>query len=211
MADRVGINCYVLGSYETNCYLVWSRRTRRAMAIDPGGNTSEVLAEIQREGLCVEVVVNTHGHPDHTFGNGALVKATGAPLAIGAEDAPMLSKPIASILSLLGGAVDGPAPDRLLRHGDILVIGDAQFAVRATPGHTPGGISLIGEGVAFTGDALFAGSIGRTDFPGGDEATLIGSIERELMTLGDDILIYPGHGPASTIGVERRNNPFLVD
>lgn len=181
------------------------------MVIDPGGDVTEILAEMEREELSLKVVVNTHGHADHILGNGRLVSATGAALAVGAEDAPMLIEAEANLSSWLGCAMTSPPASRLLRHGDLVTVGGASFIVRATPGHTPGGISLVGEGVAFTGDTLFAGGVGRTDLPGGDETALLLSIKRELMTLADDVLVYPGHGDATNIGRERRDNPFLID
>ena len=209
LEDRVRVRRFILGELETNCYLVWSPATRAAMVVDPGGDAAVVLAEIARAGLVVVLVANTHGHADHTSGNGGLVQATGAPLAIGAGDAPMLTEAEANLSLWLGRAVTGPAPDRLLHEGDVLDLGGLRFTVLATPGHTPGGVTLAGEGVAFTGDTLFAGGIGRTDLPGGDEALLLASIRQKLLSLPDTVVVYPGHGEASTIGAERRGNPFL--
>ena len=181
------------------------------MVIDPGGDAVDVLAAIGREHLSLVMIVNTHGHADHIIGNAALVRATGAPVAIGVGDAPMLTRAAANLSLLLGREITSPPPDRLLRRGDELDLGDLRFTVRETPGHTPGGVSLVGEGLAFTGDTLFAGGIGRTDLPGGDESALLDSIRRELLSLSDETLVYPGHGEATTIGEERVGNPFLID
>ncbi len=211
MEERARVRSYVLGDFATNCYLVWSGATRRAMVIDPGGDAADVLAEIRREHLSLATIVNTHGHADHIIGNAALVRATGAPVAIGAGDAPMLTRAAANLSLLLGREITSPPPDRLLRQGDALDLGDLRFTVRETPGHTPGGISLVGEGMAFAGDTLFAGGIGRTDLPGGDESVLLSSIRRELLSLSDETLVYPGHGEATTIGEERIGNPFLIE
>lgn len=205
------VQCYVLGDFEANCYLVWSVATRQAVVIDPGGEVTGILREIERQGLALTAILNTHGHADHILGNGELAKATGAPVCIGIEDAPMLTEAAANLSLWFGRAVTGPPPARMLRHGDTLLAGDLSFSIRGTPGHTRGGITLVGEGLAFTGDTLFAGGIGRTDLPGGDETTLLASIERELLSLADETKVYPGHGEATTIGAERAGNPFLSD
>ena len=211
LEERARVRSYVLGELFTNCYLVWSSATRRAMVIDPGGEAAEVLAGIGREKLSLAMIVNTHGHADHIIGNAALARATGAPIAIGAGDAPMLTRAAANLSLLLGREITSPPSDRLLRQDDVLDLGDLRFTVRETPGHTPGGVSLVGQGVAFTGDTLFAGGIGRTDLPGGDESALLSSIRRELLSLPDETMVYPGHGEATTIGEERIGNPFLID
>lgn len=211
LEDKVRVRCYTLGEIETNCYLVWSGASRQAMVIDPGGDVTVVLDEIARERLTVTTVVNTHGHADHIVGNGRLVTATRAVLAIGAADALMLTEAKANLSHWLGYALTSPPASRLLRHGDTLLVGEASFTVRATPGHTPGGVTLVGEGMAFTGDTLFAGGIGRTDLPGGDGEALLSAITREIMSLSDETVVYPGHGEATTVGHERFNNPFLAD
>ena len=210
LQDQVHVACYIVGLVETNCYLVWSPATREAVVIDPGGETEEILADLQRLDLSVRMVINTHGHADHILGNKEIIDKTGAVLAIGAEDARMLTKPVLNLSGWFGAPYASPAPDRLLRRGDEFTVGEAVFTVRSTPGHTPGGISLIGAGLAFTGDTLFAGSIGRTDFPGGGQGILLASIARELLTLPDATVVHPGHGPSSSIGAEKSGNPFLL-
>lgn len=210
MEDRTRIRRYTIGDLATNCYLVWSPATRQAAVIDPGGDVSAILAEIEHGGLALVMVVNTHGHGDHIIGNARLLEATGATLAIGAADAPMLTDPAQNLSIWLGEPIISPEPGRLLRHGEAILLGDLRFTVRETPGHTPGGISLVGEGVAFTGDTLMAGGIGRTDLPGGNEAALLASIARELLSLPDCTVVHPGHGESTTIGRERTGNPFLI-
>ena len=154
------------------------------------------------------MIINTHGHFDHVSGNKALKKATGADLMIHPEDAPMLAQ-LSSGAAMWGmQSEDSPEPDKLLNDGDTVTVGSITFRVLYTPGHTPGGISLHADKSVFVGDTLFAGSIGRTDFPGGDFNTLINSIHTKLFTLPDDVDVYTGHMEATTIGKEKRYNPF---
>jgi glyoxylase-like metal-dependent hydrolase (beta-lactamase superfamily II) len=153
--------------------------------------------------------VNTHAHFDHVGANRAIKEATGAELLLHEADAPVLATVSHQSRSFGMNPVSSPAADRLLKHGDLIAAGEVSLKVLHTPGHTPGGISLLEQGMVFTGDALFAGSIGRTDFPGGDLMTLLRAIKTHLMTLPDDTKVFSGHGPASTIGEERRENPFL--
>jgi len=173
--------------------------TREAIVIDPGtGRETEakkILKEIESNGLKIKYIANTHGHPDHTGGNKIFVEATDAPILIHEYDAPMLK---------------GPFADRMLHDGDSVQVGGIVLRIFHTPGHSQGSISLIGKDVVFTGDTLFAGSIGRYDLPGGSVDEIKKSLKK-LMILSDHMKVYPGHGPTSTIGEERRNNPFLQD
>lgn len=209
MEKEVEVRRYVVGPLATNCYLVWSPLTRQAIVIDPGGGAEEVLGDLEREGLTLIQVVNTHGHADHIAGNAALCAATGAPLAVGADDAGMLASAEANLSLWLGDPFVSPPPGRLLRHGDVLDGGGMRWTIRSTPGHTPGGLTLVGYGMAFTGDTLFAGGIGRTDLPGGDERVLLAAIAGEILTLPDATAVHPGHGEATTVGREKAGNPFL--
>lgn len=198
-----------VGNLGTNCYIVYSEKTKEAMIIDPGGDAGRILATVGNAGIVVKYIVNTHGHADHVLANMKIKEATGAPLLIHKEDAGMLSSPQRNLSMFIGGgAVCGPA-DRELEDGEVLEIGELKFTVLHTPGHTPGGICLLSGNVLFCGDTLFAESIGRTDFPGGSHRQLIENIRQKLMTLGDDVKVYPGHGPDTTIGWERRMNPFI--
>jgi hydroxyacylglutathione hydrolase len=200
----------IVGPLQVNCFILGDEKTKEAVVIDPGDDAGEILKAVNAKGLSVKYIVNTHAHFDHVGANGAVKKATGAELLMHEAEAPVLAT-ISSQSSSFGmKPVTSPAPDRLLKHGDVLRAGEISLKVLHTPGHTPGGISLFEEaGLVFTGDALFAGSIGRTDFPGGDLMTLLRSIKTHLMTLPDDTKVFSGHGPASTIGDERVENPFL--
>ena len=198
-----------VGSLGTNCYIAYSENTKKAVIIDPGGDASKIIAAINREGLSVEAIINTHGHADHVLANTKVKEATGAPLWIHGADADMLGSGARNLSAYMGASTSCGTADRLLSDGDVLTIGDFSLKVLHTPGHTPGGISLLTEKTVFVGDTLFAESIGRTDFPGGSYSQLIHSIKTKLMTLDDDVKAYPGHGPATTIGWERRQNPFI--
>jgi hydroxyacylglutathione hydrolase len=156
----------------------------------------------------VKYIVNTHGHPDHTAGNGLLKDATGAPIVIHELDAPKLTDSSKNLSLLFGLRVTSPPADQTLKEGDIIQAGKVQLKVLHTPGHSKGSISLLGDNVVFTGDTLFAGSIGRYDFPDASYKEIMNSLKR-LATLPDHLKVYPGHGPTSTIGHEKRSNPFL--
>jgi len=199
----------VVGPLEVNCFILADEKTKEAVIIDPGDDAQEILKIIKEKGLKVKYIINTHGHFDHMGANRALKDATGAALLIHEGDAPMMAS--AQIQSRAFGMDTTPSPkaDRYVKHGDVIKAGEVSLKVLHTPGHSPGGISLMEQGMVFTGDALFAGSIGRTDLPGGDLMTLIRSIKTNLMTLPDDTKVFCGHGPASTIGEEREENPFL--
>ena len=198
-----------VGSLGTNCYITYCENTKKAVIIDPGGDAAKILAAVSREGLLVEAIINTHGHADHVLANVKLQEATGAPIWIHSADADMLGSGSRNLSAFLGGATSCGKADRLLTDGEVLPIGDFSLTVLHTPGHTPGGISLLFDKTVFVGDTLFAESIGRTDFPGGSYSQLINSIKTKLMTLDDEVKAYPGHGPATTIGWERRQNPFI--
>jgi hydroxyacylglutathione hydrolase len=201
-----------VGLIETNCYIVGCEETKQGVIIDPGGHPQRILAEVQRRGLAIQYVLDTHGHFDHTDANGAVVKATGAPLAIHPLDKP--------ILQASGGAswfgmtaAPGPPPDLELQDGDLLNVGKLCLQVLHTPGHTPGHVCFFepAQGVLFDGDVLFYRGIGRTDLPGGNWQQLFDSIRRVLFSLPNTTMVYPGHGPATTIGDERRLNPWLSE
>ncbi len=199
----------IVGPLQVNCFILADEKTKEAVVIDPGDDAGDILKIIKEKGLKVKYLVNTHAHFDHVGANKALKEATGAELLLHEADAPVLATVSNQSRSFGMSPVVSPPADRYVKQGDVLTAGEVSLKVLHTPGHTPGGISLLEEGMVFTGDALFAGSIGRTDFPGGDLLTLIRSIRTQLMTLPDETKVFSGHGPATTIGDERRENPFL--
>ncbi|HJB54175.1 MAG TPA: MBL fold metallo-hydrolase, partial [Candidatus Olsenella avistercoris] len=192
-----------------NCYAYVSEG--ECLVVDPGGSGAQV-AEHVRDAR-VTCVAATHGHGDHVGGVAALVRATGAPFAIHAADASLAAR--AGQMSEVGRSYDedAPAPDRALSEGDVLRVGTATFTVMETPGHTPGGVVLVGggsaEGVAFVGDTLFPGSHGRTDLSGGDEAQIMASLARMADLIAPETTLLCGHGPATTMARELATNPFL--
>ena len=200
-----------VGPIMANCFILGCEEKKEAAVIDPGDETDRILDTLQEFNLSTKYIINTHGHFDHVGGNRKLKEVTGADILIHPQDVPMLSKLSASATAWGLFAEDSPAPDRTIEEGDTVIVGTITLSVIHTPGHTQGGISLLSDGVLFVGDTLFAGSIGRTDFPGGDYDTLIASIQNKLFPLGDDVRVLSGHGPETTIAREKhkRNNPFV--
>lgn len=189
------VKCFKVGWLSTNCYIVNSEETKEAIIIDPGFE-NEIEAQpifdyIKINNLKIKHIINTHGHPDHISGNMIMKKATGASILIHENHKGRANA------------------DKKICEGDIINIGNFKLEVLHTPGHTKSGISLLGDKVVFTGDTLFAGSIGRTDFPGGSFQEIMNSIKTKLMILPDDFKVYPGHESFSTIGKEKKYNPFL--
>lgn len=202
-----------VGSLFTNCYVVWCSKTKEAIVIDPGfdrqGEAGKVLEVLKENNLEVKFIVDTHGHPDHTCGNGIVKGATDAPILIHRLDANMLSEAGKRLAGFFGFRVVSPVADGFFKNADVVGFGDVVLRVLHTPGHSPGSVSLVGENCVFTGDTLFAGSIGRVDLPGGSGEEIMRSLREKLAILPDKFVVYPGHGPKSTIGEEKRNNPFL--
>jgi len=198
-----------VGPLGTNCYIPYCDTTREALVIDPGGSSAAILRLLQQEDLKVVGIVNTHGHADHIAANGAVKEVTQAPVMIHPLDADMLTSPSRNLSTWLGEHVVLQPADRLLAEGDVVRFGMVELTVLHTPGHTPGGICLAGEGMVFCGDTLFQESVGRTDFPGGSHSQLVNSIQSKLLTLADATVALPGHGPQTTIGWERDHNPFI--
>jgi len=192
-----------------NCFTLGCEETLTAAVIDPGDEADRILMSLAESKLKLKYIINTHGHMDHVGANKDLKEATGAALLIHAFDAPMLNQVAAHAANWGLAAENSPPPDRTVADGDRIVFGNITLTVMHTPGHTPGGISLKSNGCVFVGDTLFAGSIGRTDFPGGNFETLRTSIQKKLFLLDDAVQVYPGHGPQTTIGDERRSNPFV--
>ena len=196
----------IVGPFASNCYIVGSESDNEGMIIDPGASAKQILSTVKELGLNIRLIVLTHGHMDHIGAVKGVKQATGAEVAIHTDDAKFLRR---LSLSTIYNFSFPSTPDRLLGDGDSIDVGDLHFTVLHTPGHSPGGICLLGHGVLFSGDTLFNYGIGRTDFPGGSHSQLMNNIYTRLMVLPDDTVVYPGHGPDTTIGTERRGNPFL--
>ncbi|MFH1662744.1 MAG: MBL fold metallo-hydrolase [Chloroflexota bacterium] len=200
-----------VGPFATNCYIIGSEKSKQGIIIDPGDEAERILKEVRDSGLDVKILVLTHGHSDHTAALKEVKEETGAPIAIHAEDISTLKQKLLGIF-MGAGFKSPPPPDRLLNDGDVVSVSGLELTVIHTPGHSRGSICLLGDGVLFSGDTLFNFGVGRSDLPGsgGNHEQLIGSIRNKLLVLDDDIKVYPGHGPETTIGAERRGNPFLV-
>lgn len=205
------LSTVVVTEFMTNCFIVGDDATKEAIVIDPGGEAGRIVQEIKNLGVEVKAVVNTHAHVDHIGALKEIKNTFNAEIMLHNLELPILQT--ASRMGRLFGVSieEPPEPDRFLADGDQVSCGNITLTVIETPGHSPGGISLVtSDGqYCFAGDTLFAGSIGRTDLPGGDYHTLIQSIKTRLIPLGDDVKVLPGHGPATTMGNERRYNPFL--
>jgi glyoxylase-like metal-dependent hydrolase (beta-lactamase superfamily II) len=198
-----------VGPIMANCYILGCEETKEAAVIDPGGDPDRILAALKRLGLTVKLIINTHGHFDHVGGNKRIKEATSAPLVIHEGDAPMLGHLTQAAASFGLAAENSPMPDEMPGDGDTLTFGKITLKVIHVPGHSPGGIALSTGDAVFVGDTLFSGSIGRTDLPGGDYNQLIASVRLKLFSLPDDTKVYCGHGPSTTIGREKRYNPFF--
>ncbi len=199
----MGVCCYVIGCPET----------RQGAIIDPGGDEDRILAAVARHDLTIRYICNTHGHPDHVCGNRILKEKTGGRIAMHAADVDFFARPEIEQFFAALGLPGSPPADVRLDDGDVLDIGTIKLTVIATPGHTPGGVCFYTPPHCFTGDTLFVGGVGRTDFPGGDTAGLRASIQERLFTLPEETIVWPGHGYGglrSTIGEEKRTNPFVL-
>lgn len=200
------ISCFEMTPFVENCYVL--QDGGEAIVVDPGEATPELLAHLN--GLMITMIFNTHCHIDHAGGNAELVAATGAPLVCHADDLPLL-RALEQQGMMFGVPVEAsPDPDHFVTEGDIIDVGNTQLRVFHTPGHAPGHVILVGDGFVIGGDVLFAGSIGRTDLPGGNYDQLMHSIRTKMLPLPDETIVYSGHGPATTIGRERKHNPFLM-
>jgi glyoxylase-like metal-dependent hydrolase (beta-lactamase superfamily II) len=198
------------GRFVQNSYLVGDPPSGDAILIDPGEDTTQLLAEVARGGWTVRAIWLTHAHVDHLLGVPATRTATGAPVLLHPADLP-LYRALPQQAAWMGFSTEALwAPDGELAHGQVLMVGPHAFTVRHTPGHSPGSVCFVGADRVFVGDVLFAGSIGRTDLPGGDIFALMRSIHAHLLSLPDETTVHSGHGPDSTIGQERASNPFIT-
>lgn len=197
------------GIYAANCYLVYSEDEKKALVIDPGGDGELIMKKAEDLDLSIEYIILTHGHADHIGGVGELKTLSHAPVGIHKADEAMLKNGDVNLSSQMAMGRVELAPDLILEDGDELKFGSLLAKIIHTPGHTPGGISIKIEDSIFTGDTLFAGSIGRTDFPGGSYEEIIASIKEKIIIYPETTIIYPGHGPASNIKIEKDTNPFL--
>lgn len=203
---------FIVGKLSTNCYIVTCQKTCETIIVDPGFDfnleAERVFKFIKEKALKPVFTLNTHGHPDHTCGNRLVKEKFSTPILIHEKDAFMLGESGKALAKFSGFKTYSPEPDKLLHDGDTIKFGNETLKVMHTPGHSPGSISLVGEKEVFTGDTLFAGSIGRTDLPQSSEKDMLGSL-RKLLSLPDSFVVYPGHGPETTIGEEKAVNPFL--
>ncbi|HWJ04532.1 MAG TPA: MBL fold metallo-hydrolase [Steroidobacteraceae bacterium] len=201
-------------AFAQNCSLVWCPDTLEGAVIDPGGDLDRILAEVRKHGVKLTKILLTHAHIDHAGATAELARREGLPIVGPHEGDRFWIEGLPDQARMFGfAAAEAFEPDRWLTEGDRVQVGNVELQVRHCPGHTPGHVVFYSpaDRLAFVGDVLFEGSIGRTDFPGGDHATLIESIRGKLFPLGDDVRFVPGHGPTSTFGQERRTNPFVGD
>lgn len=199
----------IVGQMEANCYILADEKTKKAIIIDPGEEGERILHEIKQNKLKVIYIVNTHAHIDHIGANDEIRKRTGASLLIHSADAPLLKNGEMNLSIRMGRREEFLPPTQLLREGEKIKVDGISLQVLHTPGHTPGSICLYTKDRLFTGDTLFAGSIGRTDLPGGSFTDLQNSIREKLLVFSDEVIVHPGHGPDTNIGKESQHNPFI--
>jgi len=202
------LKCLPIGLLESNCYIVGDNG--EGILIDPAAKADEIIKEVEKTGLKIKYVVLTHGHFDHIYTAAEVSERLGARIAVHEDDAEMLSDSRLNGFNMIGMKQESSLKaDILLKDGDVLEAGGLKFEIIHTPGHTPGGICIKVGNVVFSGDTLFQGSIGRTDFPGGSYALIIKSIKERILTLPDETVVYPGHGPKTSVDLEKKINPFI--
>jgi len=209
--DTMNLHTLVVGPFQVNCFLYWDEKTGDGVIIDPGADEARIFEAVDKAGFNPRAVLLTHGHGDHIAAVAPVIEKYNVPLYVGRADRELLANPSANVSALIGQPIVAPTPDHVLNDEDPVSIGRILLTTLATPGHTPGGVCYLDDmrGILFCGDTLFYGSIGRTDLPGGSLETLIDSIHKKILALPDRIVCYPGHGPETTVGAERTNNPFL--
>jgi len=199
----------IVGSLETNCYIIYCEETLECAVMDPGAEPEKIFRVIDEKNLQPVILINTHGHVDHVGANRDVKDKYDIPLLIHSADAPMLKSILQSGLSFFLGAKASPPPDRFLEEGDEVKIGTNSLKTIHTPGHSPGSLCFVQDGLLFSGDTLFFGGVGRTDLPGGSWEKMMDSIRNKVLTLSDETIVFPGHGQHTTVGQERNMNPFI--
>lgn len=199
-----------VGPLETNCYVVYCQDSLECAVIDPGAEADRIFQLIARKSLKPALILNTHGHIDHIGANKDIKEKFNIPLYIHSADSAMLGNVQQSEMAAFLGVVDSPSPDHLLNDGDKVKIGESFLRVIHTPGHSPGSVSFLGDGFLLSGDTLFFGGVGRTDLPGGSWEDMESSIKNKILTMPDEMIVLPGHGPFTTVGQEKRANPFIT-
>ena len=203
------LKIFTVGPMEANCYILYNPDKREGLIIDPGAEGSHLIKFIKQEKISINYIINTHGHPDHIGANRKIKEHTNAPILIHQYDAPMLAKSGSVLSFIFPLESSSPAADTFIKDGDLIECAGMKLKVLHTPGHTPGGISLLIDDSIFTGDTLFSGSIGRSDLPGGSQEVLLNSIKK-ILSLDENLIIYPGHGPSTTVRQELHSNPFIT-
>jgi len=211
MTENLLVHQLSVGPLQVNCFVVACQRTREAMVIDPGEDGPRILQLAESNGYQVKKIVNTHGHFDHIGANQPVKEATGAVLMMHEADLPLLQNARNHAQAYGLTVSPSPDPDKFLNEGDVFSVGEQSFSIFHVPGHSPGSICLLSDGHLFVGDVLFAGSVGRTDLPGGDFDALIEGVREKLFRLPAETIVHPGHGPDTTIGREKQMNPFVGD
>ncbi len=204
----------MVGHMAVFCYIIGCPEKKEAMVIDPAGDEDRIVRRIAEKGYVLRYIVNTHGHGDHTCGNARVKELTGAKIVMHKLDDEMFNSKEGHAMSRQWGFAPSPPVEMYIDEGDSMVVGNVSLDVLHTPGHSPGGICLLGDGNVFTGDTLFVGGIGRTDLPGASMSQFMKSVEEKLLTLPGDTLVWPGHDygskPSSTIDMEKKTNPWLA-
>jgi len=200
----------IVGALETNCYLVYCPETLECAVVDPGAEAERIFRLIAEKGLHPIAILNTHGHVDHIGANRDIKDKFNIPLSIHSSDNAMLESVHQFEIGFLIGAKASPPADNFLKDGDKIEIGKSFLKVIHTPGHSPGSVSFLGDGFILSGDTLFNGGVGRTDLPGGSWDTLVSTIKNKILTMPEETTVLPGHGPPTTVGQEKKANPFIA-